>query len=120
MIIYLLKLFSIFFKLKSRIMHREEDRILTISPFEKRRICDQCSSCICERVYIINLALNYIDQCLCLKCLASEKGIDEGQVFRSLADYIKSRPCFKAEWDHVNYKECKKYPHCYCGGCDER
>ncbi|MEW5821971.1 MAG: hypothetical protein AB1782_17385 [Cyanobacteriota bacterium] len=84
-------------------------------PFYRCLQCSKCQGCICERVYIINIALGYLDNYLCLKCISENQSVKDSEIFENLCEYINSRPCFKADWQKIDPKGCPKYPRCYCG-----
>lgn len=100
-------------------MNDNENTGALVGPFSRQLYCHRCNACICERVYIINLALSYTENQLCLKCIAEDKNIKESEVFENLHSYIITRPCFESDWKKVNLNECPKYPSCYCGDINE-
>jgi hypothetical protein len=80
--------------------------------------CDRCGAPFCERVQVMNLALNYVDEMYCLACLAAEQGMDEAGIAQFAKDYVYARECFKTPWDHFaeQAKTCPRlFTHtCFC------
>jgi hypothetical protein len=78
--------------------------------------CDRCGAPVCERVQIMNLALDYVEELYCLACLAAEQGIREPELADFAKSYVHSRECFKTPWDAFNAACCPKLANhqCYC------
>jgi hypothetical protein len=78
--------------------------------------CDQCGAPVCERVQLMNLALDYVEDLYCLQCLANEQGMPQPELAEFAKDYVQSRECFKTPWDKFNASTCPKLPlgQCYC------
>lgn len=78
--------------------------------------CDRCGQPLCERVQLMNLALNYEEEIYCLNCLAAEQGMSEPELAEFTKAYIQSRDCFKTPWDKFNAKPCPKLSthQCFC------
>lgn len=78
--------------------------------------CDRCGAPLCERVQIMNLALNYVDEVYCLQCLASEQGLNEAELAAFAKSYVYARECFKTPWDNFKAKDCPRIAlhQCFC------
>ncbi len=80
--------------------------------------CDRCGAMFCERVQIMNLALNYVDEQYCLACLAAEQGLSEAAMADFAREYVLARECFKTPWDHFapRARQCPRLPEgtCHC------
>lgn len=81
--------------------------------------CDRCGALFCERVQVMNLALNYVDEMYCLACLAAEQGLGEAEMADFARDYVYARECFKTPWDHfaAQAARCPRLStgNCHCG-----
>jgi len=78
--------------------------------------CVSCAKPFCERIHIMNLALNHIESEFCLECLAQkEKQIPEA-FYQWILDYIKMRPCFQKPWAAFDYVTCPRIvdKSCFC------
>jgi hypothetical protein len=78
--------------------------------------CDRCGAPVCERVQIMNLALDYVEDIYCLACLAAEQGTSEHELADFAKAYVHSRECFKTPWDKFDASRCPKLAQnqCYC------
>lgn len=78
--------------------------------------CDRCGAPVCERVQIMNLALNYVETLFCLHCLAGEQDLTEAAMAEFAKAYVHARECFKTPWDTFNASACPKISThtCYC------
>jgi hypothetical protein len=78
--------------------------------------CDRCGALLCERVQLMNLALNYVEDLYCLTCLATEQDMPEPELAEFAKDYVYSRECFKMPWDKFDAKPCPRLQHqqCFC------
>lgn len=80
--------------------------------------CDRCDALFCERVQIMNLALNYIDEMFCLSCLAKEQDLSEAEMAQFAKEYVYARECFKTPWDNFSpqAQQCPRLPlqQCFC------
>jgi hypothetical protein len=76
--------------------------------------CARCDAPFCERVHIMNLALNYIDDELCLSCLAADHGQDEAGLSLFVRDYVEARECFKTPWDQFDATGCPRQETATC------
>lgn len=78
--------------------------------------CDHCGAPVCERVQIMNLSLDNVDDLFCLACLAEEQDMTQSALAEFAKDYVYSRECFKTPWDAFNAKPCPKLATgaCYC------
>lgn len=80
--------------------------------------CDRCGAPFCERVQIMNLALDYVDEMYCLSCLATEQAMADADLAEFAKDYVYARECFKTPWDNFADKAvtCPKLQtqQCFC------
>ncbi len=78
--------------------------------------CDRCGAPFCERVQIMNLALGYVDETLCLACLSAELSKPEPDVAHFAWAYVQARDCFKDPWLKFNASACPRLEShtCYC------
>lgn len=80
--------------------------------------CDRCGAGFCERVQIMNLALDNVEEMYCLTCLAAEQGMTEAALAEFAKDYVYGRECFKTPWDNFadQAKACPRLPlgQCHC------
>jgi hypothetical protein len=78
--------------------------------------CDRCGAPFCERVQIMNLALDYVDEQYCLACLATEQEMGQPEIAAFAKDYVHARECFKTPWDNVNAAACPRIEQhqCFC------
>ena len=78
--------------------------------------CDRCDAPLCERVQLMNPALDHTEAAYCLACLAAEHDMDEPEMARFAFDYIQSRDCFKNPWQAFDASPCPKIQSktCYC------
>ena len=78
--------------------------------------CDRCGAPVCERVQIMNLALDNVDELFCLVCLAEEQEMGPVELAEFAKAYVYSRECFKTPWDAFKAKSCPRLStgECYC------
>jgi hypothetical protein len=80
--------------------------------------CDHCGSPVCERMQIMNLSLDYIEELYCLSCLSKQQGLSEAEMAETAKDYVQGRECFKTPWDNFapQAQQCPllKYQLCSC------
>jgi len=78
--------------------------------------CDRCGAPFCERVQLMNLALDYVDEQFCLACLAAGQDMNETAMADFARDYIDSRECFKTPWEKFDATGCPKLAthSCHC------
>jgi hypothetical protein len=78
--------------------------------------CDRCDAPLCERVQIMNLALNYVETLLCLACLAQDHEMSEPELAAFVNDYVHSRECFETPWMAFNARACPRLETqtCHC------
>ncbi|MGE0199628.1 MAG: hypothetical protein AB7P76_01530 [Candidatus Melainabacteria bacterium] len=78
--------------------------------------CDQCGTLFCERVHLMNLALNYIDEEFCLACLAGRHDMTPAAMAEFAWEYVSGRDCFKDPWMQFDAAPCPLRPagHCHC------
>lgn len=102
------------------IAHREEnafcysDRMMNDPFFDYA--CDRCGAPFCERVQIMNLALDYVEEQFCLDCLAAEQGMVPAELAAFAKDYVHARECFKTPWEKFNAAACPLIAQgqCHC------
>lgn len=70
--------------------------------------CDACDAPFCERVNVMNLALDHVDESLCMDCLAREQENSPKALSEQLVGYILSRDCFKTPWEAFDPSGCPK------------
>ena len=94
---------------------------LSLSPQESLFFdytCDRCGTPLCERVQIMNLSLDYVDDLYCLSCLAAEQGLSEAEMAETAREFVYGRECFKTPWDNFGplARQCPllKYQACPC------
>lgn len=80
--------------------------------------CDRCGALVCERVQIMNLALDNVEELFCLACLAEEQDMEQPALAEFARDYVYSRECFKTPWDAfaAQAQRCPNLANhtCYC------
>lgn len=78
--------------------------------------CDRCGAMFCERVQIMNLALDYVEEQYCLDCLAKEQDMEPPALAAFARDYVYARECFKTPWDKINARACPRIElaQCFC------
>ncbi len=83
--------------------------------------CDVCGGPVCERIQLMNLALNYEEELFCLDCLASEQEMSPPDLASFAKEYVYSRDCFKTPWFKFNAKPCPKLDQqqCFCQDSEE-
>ncbi|MEB3286919.1 MAG: hypothetical protein VKJ04_05405 [Vampirovibrionales bacterium] len=85
------------------------------SPFFDYR-CDACGTPFCERVHVMNLALDRIEEEFCLACLSQEYAMAEPEMADYTWDYVQARDCFKSPWENFDAATCPKIEagQCFC------
>jgi hypothetical protein len=80
--------------------------------------CDTCGASICERLQIMNLTLDYVDDLYCLDCLAKEQDLPPPEMAEFAKAYVHARECFKTPWDAFAPKavQCPRIAtgQCFC------
>ncbi len=78
--------------------------------------CDRCGAPVCERVQLMNLALNYEEELFCLDCLAAEQDMSPEALADFAKSYVYSRDCFKNPWMKFDATPCPKRTDglCFC------
>jgi hypothetical protein len=78
--------------------------------------CEQCGKPFCERIQVMNLALNHLESGFCLECLSSKEELDPIAFYQWILDYIELRPCFKTPWTEFDYSPCPRVTDksCFC------
>lgn len=81
-------------------------------------ICDDCGKPVCERLQVMNFALDNLEDLYCIQCLAVQEESTPTALATTLSAYIQSRECFKTPWDNFAAEGCpKKLDNtCYCQG----
>lgn len=85
-------------------------------PFSFDYYCDRCDAPYCERVNVMNLALEQTEAGYCLACLATlENNTPEG-IAATVVPYIKSRDCFLKPWQAFDPADCplQTTRQCFC------
>jgi hypothetical protein len=78
--------------------------------------CDSCGQPVCERLQVMNLALDNVEDLLCMTCLSTQEETPAPVLSSTLYAYIQSRECFKTPWDNFDAGNCPNKPlnTCYC------
>lgn len=80
-------------------------------------VCNTCQTPFCERILVMNLALDLEDEQYCLKCLSSQEGLNNEKAFYDfITPYIKARDCFLSPWQKFNPNPCPRITDktCFC------
>ena len=86
-------------------------------PFLFDYTCDDCERPFCERILVMNLALDHEDEMFCLECLTQKEGLDSTHAFYLwITDYIMARDCFASPWGKFNASPCPRIQDksCFC------
>ncbi|MBX2861048.1 MAG: hypothetical protein KTR14_07425 [Vampirovibrio sp.] len=80
--------------------------------------CDACGKPYCERINIMNLALDFVEDQYCLDCLAKEYEKSEKEMATFVWGYVSARECFLTPWNKFEPSSCPKLETntCYCQG----
>lgn len=78
--------------------------------------CDQCDRPFCERIHVMNLALDHVEAEYCLECLAQQEGVTSEGFYHWIIEYVMARDCFKTPWDNFQFAVCPRITDksCYC------
>jgi len=78
--------------------------------------CDLCGKPFCERISVMNLALDQVEEAYCLECLAGRESLSPEGFYQWIGEYVMSRDCFKTPWDNFNYTPCPRIDDktCFC------
>ena len=80
--------------------------------------CINCGSSVCRRAYNINLALGYVEEQFCLRCLSEKHSQTIEGLYDFVFGYIQSRDCFKKEWIKMKTRgECPLPNSCVIEKC---
>jgi len=80
--------------------------------------CTQCDAPFCERVHLMNLALDYLEDEYCLDCLSGLQGCTVPDLADSVTAYIHTRDCFLNPWKMFDASACPRrdLKTCLCQG----
>ncbi len=78
--------------------------------------CDSCDKPFCERIHVMNLVLNNVEEEFCLECLAQNEGLAGEAFYQWILDYVEARECFKTPWDNFKFALCPRIADksCFC------
>lgn len=78
--------------------------------------CDHCGAGFCERVNLMNLALDYVESAYCLDCLARMHEMNPAELANFAQAYVHARECFKTPWDNeaAHAAQCPRLPESQC------
>lgn len=79
-------------------------------------VCDGCGKPFCERIHVMNLVLDNLDEEFCLECLAAEESHEPEGFYQWIINYVDARECFKSVWDKFDASPCPRIPDksCFC------
>ena len=82
--------------------------------------CDACGTPFCERIHVMNLALDNLDDEYCLECLAKGERVLPEAFYHWIVEYINARDCFKTPWDEFNAAPCARIVDktCFCSASE--
>ena len=80
--------------------------------------CDRCGGLFCERINVMNLTLDFVDEQYCMACLSAELVKSEPELAEFVKEYVHARECFKTPWDAFapQAARCPRLPlgSCHC------
>lgn len=78
--------------------------------------CDQCGKPFCERIHVMNLVLNNLEEEFCLECLGASESLSGEAFYHWVLDYVMARDCFKGPWEQFNAAPCPRIVDktCFC------
>lgn len=78
--------------------------------------CDACGRSFCERIHVMNMVLNHVEEEYCLECLAQNENREPQAFFNWIVAYVMARDCFKTPWDNFNVAPCPRIADksCFC------
>lgn len=78
--------------------------------------CDQCGTPFCERIHVMNMALDRIEEEFCLTCLAQHENLSPEDFYHWIVDYVMARDCFQSPWEKFNANPCPRIVDktCFC------
>ncbi len=76
--------------------------------------CADCDAPYCERVGLMNLALDITEDGYCLACLCARQDVPQPDLLETLIPYIHSRDCFKNPWQKFDASPCPLLPQGLC------
>lgn len=78
--------------------------------------CDSCNRPFCERIHLMNLALDRIEEECCLECLSKAEGLSPAEFYNWILEYVMARDCFKTPWNSFNASLCPRLADksCFC------
>lgn len=80
-------------------------------------VCTQCGEELCRRQIVLNLALGYETEYICISCLANEKNQTPIVLFNYLLNYIKTRPCYMIMFEKSRCDETRMLGCPYRSSC---
>lgn len=78
--------------------------------------CDRCGRPFCERISVMNLALDNIDDAFCLECLSEAEGLSPEAFYTWILAYVRDRECFLTPWTNFKHATCPRITDktCFC------
>jgi hypothetical protein len=78
--------------------------------------CDNCGKPFCERIHVMNMVLNLVEEEFCLECLAENESRSPETFYYWIIDYVMARDCFKGPWEKFNPAPCPRITDksCFC------
>jgi hypothetical protein len=79
--------------------------------------CDLCGTEYCERISVMNLALDITEEGFCLACLSKQYSeLTPENFYHWIYSYIESRDCFLSPWQQFAYQSCTRITDksCFC------
>ena len=70
--------------------------------------CDATGTPLCERIHLMNLALDQLDEVFSLEVLAQTQGLTPRAFFDRVVTYMMSRDCFKTPWEAFDPTPCPR------------
>lgn len=64
--------------------------------------CTATGKDVCRHVYIMNLALGYVEDFYCLEALAEMHNKTPKEIYDFAYGYVDMRECFRKEWDKID------------------
>ncbi|MCA9788458.1 MAG: hypothetical protein KC462_01745 [Cyanobacteria bacterium HKST-UBA05] len=88
---------------------------MTTPPFFTYQ-CDATDRPFCDRIAIMNLALDQVSDQYCLEVLAESQAMAPKAFFDRMYVYIQSRDCVKTPWEAFDPSPCPRMAEgsCFC------